>query len=519
MAVTNAVDFSRYSPPGVYTEVSQGPQLAVNSSMPTAIGLFGTTMGFRTHVESVVVNDDTDEETPSLTQTLAHKGIIVNTIRVINPSSGAVYTVDADFAVNHLGGTINTDDATYALSRVIDGGHIEEGDTIQVSYQYTDDEYYNAFVFYDYDDVRAAYGDPFNTTKNSEGYGQIQSELTLAAKFAFLNGAYQVICVAVKPTDPDSPSTQDYLDALDKLANEPQVAIVVPARGQVPIFEIVRQHVETQSATRFERRALLGIDGTTSTVPTSTRIADAQSILSSRVALVSPDIFWYYAPELNKEIELGGQYMAASLAGMSMAMSWAEPLTHKRVTGWVRPKESTAEGHKNEESKNGLMVVEKTRRQIIRVRHGVTTDPTDLNSREWSVIGQQDALIFRIRDYLENANLIGRPIYPYTLINVKGSVEAALQSLIRDALLVDYQGLKVRQLLTNPDVIEVTFSWQPAYPLNYIVVRFGISLMTGESSVGTTANPANSGSARTVGAPTNPITNDFGGSTNSLRSF
>lgn len=511
---TNAFDLDRYLPPGVYTETIQGPQLAVNSSMPTAVGLFGTSVGFRTWVESVLINPDTDEDTPATNRTLAKQGIDTDTLQVRDPNSGLVYVLNTDYTIVHVGGTIDTADATYTISRVIDGGHIDPGDTVQITYQYTDPKYFDAETYYDYDEVRAAYGDPFN-----KATGAIQSELTLGAMFAFRNGAYEVVCVAVKPTTSGAPGTGDYSDALDKLRDQSRVAVVVPCTGRQPLHDLVRQHVDTQSENRFERRAIIGMDGTATPVPSAQRIINAQQITDSRVALVSPATFRYYSPELNNEIVLGGQYIAASLAGMTVAQSFAEPLTHKRLTGWKAPDEIQPEGEKNLESQRGLMVIEKTRTQLIRVRHGVTTDPTDLNSREWSVIGQQDALTYRIRDYLEAANLIGRPIYPYTLINVKSSAEAALQSLIRDELLVDYQGLKVRQLLLNPDVIEVSFGWKPAYPLNYIVVRFGISLMSGDMSIGTTANPADFSSARALGVPSMNATGAFGGPSNTLQSI
>jgi hypothetical protein len=163
-------------------------------------------------------------------------------------------------------------------------------------------------------------------------------------------------------------------------------------------------------------------------------------------------------------------------------------------------------------------------RQRLQIRHGVTTNPTDLISREWSIIGQQDAMVFRLRDYLESANLIGQPIYPFTLINVKGTADAALQSLIRDGLIVDYVGLKVRQLATNPDVLEVSFSWLPAWPLNYIVCSFSITLSTGNltSTSGSGSNVANVTSAGAtttqVGIPSGSIINDFGGASNTLQS-
>jgi hypothetical protein len=201
------------------------------------------------------------------------------------------------------------------------------------------------------------------------------------------------------------------------------------------------------------------------------------------------------------------------------------PLTRKTVTGWTSVAETQPNGQKNLESQNGLCVIEQTRTRKIQVRHGVTTNPTDLISREWSIIGQQDAMVYRLRDYLESDNLIGQPIYPYTLINVKGSAEAALQSLIVDGMIVNYTGLTCRQLLTNPDVIEVAFQWLPAFPLNYIVVTFSITLSTGTVSTGTTTNQSNVSSATqtsTVGtgisAPDSSVINDFGGSSNTLLS-
>jgi hypothetical protein len=513
-----AVDFSRYLPPGIYTNPVQGPQLAVNSSLPTAVGLFGAALGYRTFIESVLINPDTNSTTPSVSRTLAQKGIDKTTIQVTNPNSGQVYYLNTDFTVQNIGGVNGSSNATYAIKRVIDANsHIQPGDTIQISYQYTDPTYYTPYVFYDYQDVVAAYGPPFNTQT-----GAVQSELSLGAKFAFLNGAYQVVCVAVDPSTPGSPTTGDYQDALNQLQDEPLVAVVVPCTGSQPLQQLVQEHIDSQSNNRYERRAILGLDGSSAAIPTTQRVLDAQALSDSRIMLVSPSSFNYFSPELNKTVTLGGQYMAASLAGMTVAMSFAQPLTHKQIVGWNGIGESQPQGQMTNESKNGLAVIEYNRQKILRVRHGVTTDPSDLLAREWSITGQQDALVYRLRDYLDDANLIGQPIYNYTLVNVKASAEAALQSLVRDGLLVDYVGLSVRQLLTNPDVIEISFGWKPAFPLNYIVLTFSVSLMTGSVTTNSpTANRNNftSTTQTTISTPMASSINDFGGSGNTLQSF
>jgi hypothetical protein len=521
-APTNVIDFSHYLPPGVYMNPQPGPQLAVNSTQPTAVGIIGQTLGYRNYIQTIQIQPDTNDTTPSLTQTLAYQGINTATVVISNPNTGVPYVLNTDYTVPSVGGTINTANAQYAISRVI-GGHIDEGDFVQVSYQYTDTTYYDPYLFYDYQDVMNAYGAPWNLTT-----GTVQSELTLMAQFAFLNGAYQVVTVAVKSsTTPGNATIGDYGAALDKLKDQNMVAVVVAGTGQQPLHQLIQEHVDQQSANRMERRAIVAVDGTSVAVPSSQRIIDAQAITDSRVLMVCPATFTYFSPELNHEVNVGGQFMAACLAAITVSQSFAMPLTRKTVAGWTAVTELEQEGQKNLESHNGLCVIEKTRSNRIQVRHGVSTNPTDLISREWSIIGQQDALVYRLRDYLESDNLIGQPIYPYTLTNVKGSADAALQSLIRDGLLVDYTGLKVRQLITNPDVLEVTFQWLPAFPLNYIVCTFGISLSTGNltSNSGTSINSANvSSNTQTsigsgqIGVPTGSTINDFGGTSNTLQS-
>jgi hypothetical protein len=480
-----AIDFTRYQPPGVYTEAVGGPQLAVRSSVPTAVALFGQSVGYKTFRESVKINPDVDEETPATNRTLTQKGIKPTSVRVVDPNTGQLYVLGTDYVITRVSvgddSEIETRDDLYTVQRVIDGGHILPGDTVQLSYQYTDPDYFEVYALYDYDDVRDFYGEPFDSA------GNIQSELTLAAKFAFMNGASTVLTCAIDPEDPDTVTMADYANALDKFRDEELIAIIVPATGATAIQALVQQHVQAQSNNRYERRAILGMDGSVTPVLSTQRIANAQTIFDQRVALVSPSSFQYYAPELNQPVVIGGQYMAAALAGLASSLNAAQPLTRKIVRGFLGPAEHQREGEKNLESSNGLMVVEKTRRQQVQVRHGVTTNPTDLLTREWSIIGQQDVMVYRIRDYLDADGLIGQPIYDSTLIQVKASAEAALQSLLRDDIIRNYQGLKVRQIATLPDVLEIRYEWLPAYPLNYIVVRYSVAVLTGDIETTETA--------------------------------
>src|SRR4051794_5493699 len=93
------IDFSRYLPPGVYTNPIAGPILAINNALPTAVALFGLTVGFRNYIQSILINPDTNDTTPAINQTLAQQGVHTATIVVTNPNSGQIYTLNTDYTV------------------------------------------------------------------------------------------------------------------------------------------------------------------------------------------------------------------------------------------------------------------------------------------------------------------------------------------------------------------------------------------------------------------------------------
>jgi len=573
-----ALDFTTYQPPGIYTQNDGGPQFAVRSTVPTAVAIFGQSVGYETYRESVKIRPDVvvDGNTvgalsgtnSSTTEgpSLAKKGIevvrgvpkavisvnvdvsgavtspitygtganavsvtlstgtstvpgdlvylvnqtvpaenglyryvvaspattpasnrlvpVVDTFLVINPTTGVAYYNGRDYTIEQVSydgedGTTGRDNK-YAIRRVTTGS-ILPGKTVQLIYRYTDPGYYEVQSLYDYDDIRDRYGEPFNSD------GTIRSEVTLAAKFALLNGASNVLTCAVDPAMKNDQGQnltieECYARTLDKFLDESQAAIIVPATGDDFIYPLVKAHVTQQSNDKFERRAVLGFDGSGGRISSSTRQQAVQTVANQRIAMISPSQFEYFSPELGRDKVLGGQYMAAAVAGKSVSQIAAMPLTRKVIQGFVGPttEDVTREGEKSTESSVGLMVVEKTRRGQVQVRHGVTTDPTDLLTAEWSIIGQQDVMVYRIRDYLDADGLIGMPIYDTTLVQVKASAEAALVSLQRDGVIVGHQNLKVRQLATHPDVVEVRYEWKPAYPLNYILVRYSVWVMNGD---------------------------------------
>jgi hypothetical protein len=67
---------------------------------------------------------------------------------------------------------------------------IADGDTVVVSYNYTNNHYYDPTYLSDYDDVVDKYGAPFDSS------GNIVSPVSFAARLAFQNGASELVLLA-----------------------------------------------------------------------------------------------------------------------------------------------------------------------------------------------------------------------------------------------------------------------------------------------------------------------------------
>lgn len=462
-------DTTKYNPPGVYTESVPGPQLNVLSTAPDAVAIFGESIGYQTYTETLIIPADSSVPQPvALTQ----KGANAATLVVRNSNTSVPYVLNTDYTVTTTAGagaTLGDGNDVVTVKRVAIGG-LAALTPVQVSYQFTDPTYYNLYTFFDFDNLRDHYGPAFNTA------GTLTSPLTLAASLAFLNGAQSIVTVSTTGA-----TTQNYIDALTKLENAPSVAVIATTSGSSAVITAVSNHVINQSNNRHERRAILGTDGTSTAVSSSAKITIAQGLVNKRVALVSPSVVKYYNSDLSSYILLGGQYVAAAVAGLSVSLNRSEPLTRKQILGFVGLTENVAEQQKSIETQGGLMVLEQVGASTsnIRIRHGVTTSTATIFTKEWSIPGQEDALSFRIRDSLDAGGLLGSVIRDTTLITVKAATDAALDSLVTSDTIIAYSDLKVRQLPTSPDKVEVRFGWQPAIPLNYVLVKFSINVVDG----------------------------------------
>ena len=451
----------RYSTPGVYTETIPGPVIGSNLGTTSVLGLVGTSRGRLNTAEDLAVPEVGTASAP-----LSIKAIEPSTIVVQDATTGRNFELTKDY-------TVTQNEDGYTTITPAAEGELPVGGYVRVGYEYTIDSYYDPRYFYDADDLQEFYGPAFKAD------GTVASELSLAGQIAFVNGATVVLTAAVKtPANP-----QAYADALDRLTAYQEVDIVALANGNASLHTFVRAHVNKASSQGSERRAIVGFDGTTGArVESPERRSAAQYMSDARIAMVSPDRVLYNNPTTGQPVLLGGHYLAVAVAALATTLGPAMPLTRKQVDGFYGLQDMSPAQEKDLEAQAGLMVMEPVRSSGIRIRHGITTKTGAITTREWSIVGQQDTLAKTIRQSLDNDGLIGGIIDDLTLANVKGSVDAALQLLKQNNALNDYGDIKVRQVPATPDVVEVRFTWKPSVPLNYIAVRYAITLDTGETT-------------------------------------
>lgn len=481
-----APDFSQYQPPGVYVEEETTPLVSVVGVSPTVVAIVGPSVGYRVHTQAVTLTGTTPA-------TLDKLGINPSTGFSVAAADGTVYpsgkyaTVAGAGADTEIG---TTTDNSLTIARVVTGtADIPDGGTVYVTYRYSDATFFSPLRVTDFDDVKDAFGEPLNLVT-----GEVTSPLSLAAKIAFENGAGQLVLVATDDAAASATTRANLAEAMAKLESIYDVNVVVPltvgltgttssAGDTENVANDLKSHVESQSALNSFRVGIIGFERTVTRAPETI----AAAARSARLTLAWPNRLSYYNGATNTMIEVAGYYLAAAYAGRMASLTVQTPLTKKQIRGFAGLPASMAQGMtittKNTWSAAGVAVTEVSRDGRLVIRHGTTTNPETINTREMSLVRAKDALINLIQMTSERTDMIGSPIDDTTAIRVKGVIQGCLETALNTGIVVGYNNLKVRQTPADPSVIEVKFQYRPAYPLNYIIVSFSINTTTGETNV------------------------------------
>lgn len=486
-----------YRPPSVTVTEVVSPTISPLLAAPALVGIVGLSQGFQTRTDQFTLNGTTPIPLPGLPV-----GAVISTVDfvrdAIDPTKGSsgAYTVTTDYTVSTANGTI---------TRVGAGG-IADGALVNVTYKYTPVDYWSPIRLFDMGSVETRFGpalDPTGTT--------INSPLSYACQIAFENGTDSVVCqplfkrttpgdatsVPVQPDATQAAVPTTWSDTYYVLRDIEDINVLVPIVGQsmpnvadatqLSLMQVAQDHVYWMSTQQQYLVTILGEDSSAAnTVAQKATLLSHANTLRGRyggvpaqqTVLLSPTKYSRALPSLGKSISLGGQYMAAAIAGMLASRSTSQALTRKVISGFTAVTDPRDIQEKNADAGAGLMVIENVRGNIV-VRHSLTLDTSAVQTRELSVVRAKHRMIESIRDTIDR-QIIGNVIADGNAPNVVSStVSMVLESLRLEKDLVDYGGVEARFVSLDPTTIEVRFSYRPAFPLNYVNIVFSIDLGSG----------------------------------------
>lgn len=477
-----------YQPPGVYVSAQTPPVLSSPVSAPTTVALVGPTRGYFTNTDASVL-----PVSPS-TYTLSKNGINLASV-VVTDAYNNVISATGNYTLSQTGTGTSSVTTITATSNGFFAPASGAPPAAYISYQYTDANYYQPYLFSTYRDIQQAYGTPYDDNNN------LTSPITLAAQFIFANGAPNVLVVPT--TDSNLLATQAGLAAAyTQLQNRNDISMVVPLPVGITsgatiqgVGTDLRAHCDSMAQQSMWRIGLLGYE---SSVSSSTlnpgqlpSTGLAPSIADQRVVVAYPNQLLYYYNPNNVTLTVSGYYLAAAMAGVLANNVVQQGLTRQPILGFsgipTSMYTSMTKASKNTWSAAGVSVVEPATASgsSLICRQGVTTSTTSTVTREISLVRAADFMMYDLYNTLMNSKLIGTPTTANTPAQIQGMVQGVLDFLVSQGVIIGYTNLQATVTSTNPTVVTVTFAYQPAYPLNYIQISFSVNTSTGSVTTGT----------------------------------
>jgi len=478
-------------------------------SSQTVYVSYTTTGGLNTYTDEVVVL------TGQTYATLLHEvdGIDTDSIVVcnaLNLSSGtsnvAVFTagingnpgVDFQFSFSPSAAAATS----FTMMRNIDGptmiGLDRNAANVRVGYQYIDTNYYVPTLFSSYHELENKFGPAFDS------HGNVISPLSAAAYMCFRSGSNQIVAQALYAADADGVRVQGtesnpnhWAVTLGALRDQGAINVLVPAVGQnsnitddtIAAIQIkFVDHINEMSQNNEYVIAIFGEDSTNDGTSLTGKASNdtlqqhakilSQQALSERTVLVSPSAFKISNPVTGKMSVIGGQYIAASIAGMLAGSPVQSSVTRRSIPGINDVAVYRTEAEKINDSTVGLMVVE-SKNGVVRVRHAITTAVNDDNKRELNAMRSKFYMIESISKTLDE-NIIGRVLTDARAPFIVGtSVTKVLEYLKNSGAITNYSGVTATISTTSATSMTIRFSYSLPYAINNIEVAIALDTITG----------------------------------------
>lgn len=400
-------------------------------------------------------------------------------------------TTDGDYIINGSAGTttIQRSAGTTTIGTATDKL------AVRVSYKATPSDYWLPTRCFTQYDVEQKYGPAWDSS------GNILNPLSFAASLAFANGATSVVCQALftagTPNTNPAGTVTDWENTLQNLYNIEDINVVVPIISttglttvpsdtlSLQIFEAVQNFTAYMAQNQNQLIiAILGEDATNGVLASPATLQSHASSLgasdpySEHIVLLSPASFQIGNPVTGLPTNIGGQYVAAGVAGMLARYAVQTPLTRKQVNVLTGVNVARTEAEKDSDAASGCLVVE-AKLGRIQVRDAITTSQVSISSRALNVVRAKHYMMENIRQVLDS-QVVGQIVLDdQANFTVQLLVQNELELLVENATIVSYDSIQCSPDPNDPTALQVRFSYLPAYPLNRVSINFSIDQSSG----------------------------------------
>ena len=286
-------------------------------------------------------------------------------------------------------------------------------------------------------------------------------------KFLFANGAGAVKAVAVGKKEG---ANADYESAFAALSGEEDVGVMVCGSAEESVHLNLKAAVESASAARYERIAVVG--GTAETV--AQMVDHAKAINSERVVLVGPDI------ASDEKEAVSAVFAAAAVAGVIAGNTDPSvPINGAELTLFGAAGKRLSDNEIDQLVRGGVTPIETVGGVSSPVR-GITTKTSsggaaDTTWRELTTILIVDEVIPTIRTSLR-ARFARSKNTAQSRGAIRSQVVLELEEMKSREIVDSYGEVKVSALKSDPTVCLVEFSFTVAHGLNRIYLTAHITV-------------------------------------------
>jgi hypothetical protein len=332
-------------------------------------------------------------------------------------------------------------------------------------------------------DIINYYGAEYYTEDDTD----VLNEVTLGAKLLFANGADVIYtCQAAYDAEGDLSlaNLKTAIDLYDDIDLQTLICLSVftgegAAENNRALQDYLVQSVVDSSTPEEGFTRICWISALQDVVASTA--TQAALYREQRCVLVAPSMCTVLAENSvgdAKEFSVPTTFVAAAMAGITTnnSIPVAEPLTRKQPAGIYGVSTVYTKANIETLSAAGVFVI-KDRGGVISVNQSVTTDNTNQNNRELSVVLIKDQVMKDIQYALDNeyiGHFYDRKKTPTT---IKASIVTILNSFIGTLI----QSFNDADIVVVPDEVDstrvnVTMGFAVLRPLNYIYISYTVEL-------------------------------------------